>query len=671
MDMRFKVRKCFTWVLYSTLVYLLWAVWRNNSSEITYSNTKITTHRSINITTYRQTENATYRNTQDVMNLKTVTANYRQKITSVLKIKEITRNPTTKKCYEQISLKDSISLAQIDEEIWQPISANSKEIYVFSAFLMKSYVQIIAVKLTASVGSAHCRFWYFGGSEEIQYAPAKANNIPENKGRSETFVHEKDKNTGFIQRHDFISNLKRSLKNKIHVHSSNLSKTENPHSTGKSIRRNRNSTCVNVQAPGIIPEEKWQTVKQYTRILYVFSAFLVEKKVIIISARLTTAKLSVQCQLWFHDNDGKDLYVVPATYKMIQEGHGKKYTSAFYTCDLPKSANGYPYALSLVTEKCQKPENIVPVRHYTKETYEFTVCVTPFNFNYSRAYELVEMIELNRILGANHFVFYNYSINKNVERVLNYYKTKGIVEVLTWNLPMKVDTWPPRKEPVEIHYFAQLGALNDCLLRNFIRSKYLVYTDLDEFIIPRKGKSWREMLSNLPANQAAYTFRNVFFRKEWADTNLTFAGRDLAEKYKSVTLLKLKRESKILSKTQRAKYIINPKYIDTVGIHNIWRFKPGKSNHYVDPSIGLLNHYRSWEQPNDSVARMDDQQTLIYKDELLERLKDTWISILLIKVSLTLIFEIDVSSRLSEVRIENMQPFLKLSRVYTEIISCY
>lgn len=302
----------------------------------------------------------------------------------------------------------------------------------------------------------------------------------------------------------------------------------------------------------------------------------------------------------------------------------KKYTSAFYTCDLPKSANGYPYALSLVTEKCQKPENIVPVRHYTKETYEFTVCVTPFNFNYSRAYELVEMIELNRILGANHFVFYNYSINKNVERVLDYYKTKGIVEVLTWNLPMKVDTWPPRKEPVEIHYFAQLGALNDCLLRNFIKSKYLVYTDLDEFIIPRKGKSWREMLSNLPANQAAYTFRNVFFRKEWADTNLTFAGRDLAEKYKSVTLLKLKRESKILSKTQRAKYIINPKYIDTVGIHNIWRFKPGKSNHYVDPSIGLLNHYRSWEQPNDSVARMDDQQTLIYKDELLERLKDTW-----------------------------------------------
>lgn len=291
---------------------------------------------------------------------------------------------------------------------------------------------------------------------------------------------------------------------------------------------------------------------------------------------------------------------------------------------MPGSANGYPYALSLVTDKCQKPENIVPVRHYTKEEYEFTVCVTPFNFNYSRAYELVEMIELNRVLGANHFVFYNYSINKNVNRVLDYYKSKGIVEVLTWNLPMKVDTWPPRRGPVEIHYFAQLGALNDCLFRNMIKSKYLVYQDLDEFIIPRKGKSWREMLTNLPANQAAYTFRNVFFRKEWPDTNLTYAGKDIAKKYKSVTLLKLKRETKILSKTHRAKYIINPKYVDMVGIHNIWRFKSGKSNHYVNQEIGLLHHYRDWEQPNDTVPRTEDRQTLIYKDELLERLKDTW-----------------------------------------------
>jgi hypothetical protein len=81
-------------------------------------------------------------------------------------------------------------------------------------------------------------------------------------------------------------------------------------------------------------------------------------------------------------------------------------------------------------------------------------------FNYSKAYELVEMIELNRILGAEHFVFYNYSTNSNVNHVLEYYKKMDIVEVLEWNLPMKVDTWPKKNEPVEIHYFAQLAALN-------------------------------------------------------------------------------------------------------------------------------------------------------------------------------------------------------------------
>jgi hypothetical protein len=72
---------------------------------------------------------------------------------------------------------------------------------------------------------------------------------------------------------------------------------------------------------------------------------------------------------------------------------------------------------------------------------------------------------------------------------------------------MKVDTWPKKNEPVEIHYFAQLAALNDCLYRNMYVSKYVVFQDLDEFIIPRKQLTWTDMLQNLPKGHAAYMFR--------------------------------------------------------------------------------------------------------------------------------------------------------------------
>lgn len=286
---------------------------------------------------------------------------------------------------------------------------------------------------------------------------------------------------------------------------------------------------------------------------------------------------------------------------------------------------GRPYAVSLSTDHCKVPSNILPIIYPREQKRQFTVCVTPLNFNYSKAYELVEMIELNRILGAEHFVFYNYSTNSNVNHVLEYYKKMGIVEVLEWNLPMKVDTWPKKKnEPVEIHYFAQLAALNDCLYRNMYVSKYIVFQDLDEFIIPRKQLTWIEMLQNLPKGRAAYMFRCTFFRKEWPDTETNFSGKNSAKQYKMNTLLKQSRESKILGRSHRAKYIVDPTKIDTVGIHNIWRFRSGNSAHFVDPEFARMHHYRNWLNPGDSKNGIQDDRIMAYKDKLLSNTIHIW-----------------------------------------------
>lgn len=266
---------------------------------------------------------------------------------------------------------------------------------------------------------------------------------------------------------------------------------------------------------------------------------------------------------------------------------------------------------------------------YPKELQrDFTVCVTPLNYQYSKAYELVEMIELNRILGANHFVFYNYSTDYNVDKVLEYYKKLGIVDVLKWNLPMKVDTWPKRRDqPVEIHYFAQLAALNDCLYRNMYVSKFVVFEDLDEFIIPQKHENWSKMMSNLPEGMGAYIFRCVFFRKEWPDVDTEFSGKDTALKYKMSTLLKQNREPKFLGKTHRSKYIVDPKQIDTVGIHNVWKLRAGARSHFVNPEFARMHHYRNWENPNDAKTGVLDDRILMYKDRLLQNTVKVWESL--------------------------------------------
>lgn len=90
--------------------------------------------------------------------------------------------------------------------------------------------------------------------------------------------------------------------------------------------------------------------------------------------------------------------------------------------------------------ECGKLMLLVFVYGVEDDNGNFIVCVILFNFNYSKVYELVEMIEFNKMFGVFYFVFYSYSINKNVEKVLEYYKDKG-VEVVLWNFLMNVDMW--------------------------------------------------------------------------------------------------------------------------------------------------------------------------------------------------------------------------------------
>ncbi|KAL3860131.1 hypothetical protein ACJMK2_010296 [Sinanodonta woodiana] len=271
----------------------------------------------------------------------------------------------------------------------------------------------------------------------------------------------------------------------------------------------------------------------------------------------------------------------------------------------------------------------------------FSICVTPLNFQYSRAYELVEWMTLNRMHGADHFTFYNYSSADNVKKVIDLFSMRGLAEIVDWKLPMQVDTWPPSYTPVEIHYFAQLAALNDCFYRNRLKSQYIVFIDLDEFIVPRSNDtySWDAMLRLLP-NSSVYRFRNTFFRKEWPSLNLsdpkyidllktqnsivTPSKIDAAKKYGLVTLLKLQREDKIFPIGSRSKQIVHSSAIETIGIHHVCLMKPNQIVHVVNEDVALLHHYRDWVNPNDTFPRKIDYTMLKFLDQLIDNVTEIW-----------------------------------------------
>ena len=264
-----------------------------------------------------------------------------------------------------------------------------------------------------------------------------------------------------------------------------------------------------------------------------------------------------------------------------------------------------PYAVSLVRDVCDvTTPNLLKVLRpptSTSDRVNFTVCVTPFNFRYNNYQQLVEVIEVNRMFGAGHFVFYNYSTGPFVETFLDAYRHEGLVTVVPWSVPITVDVWPPKKRHVPaIHYFGQLAALNECLYRCLGRSTLVVFTDLDEVLVPRAHSDWISMLDSVsqsyrPGPSApfpgAYVVRSSFFRTDWPSDEQV--PRPAVDRH-LVTLTKTQRETQIHAWLDRSKYVVWTKAIQMVGVHDVVSVMPGVESVRVDHDTALVHHYRLW-----------------------------------------------------------------------------
>jgi hypothetical protein len=102
--------------------------------------------------------------------------------------------------------------------------------------------------------------------------------------------------------------------------------------------------------------------------------------------------------------------------------------------------------------------------------------------------KLVQFISYYVAVGVNNFNFYDFSISPQVRKYLalissHFRENKKPpidfrVIVQKWNLPTG--------NVSELWDYGSLAALNDCLYRNMNTSGYVLFLDLDEFIVPQK-----------------------------------------------------------------------------------------------------------------------------------------------------------------------------------------
>lgn len=282
---------------------------------------------------------------------------------------------------------------------------------------------------------------------------------------------------------------------------------------------------------------------------FVFSAYLdngpgnSEPNVRVIGVARTKKPSKLWCQLGWtvSTNSTARWSQVPAHIKVIREHWNLRYSAVFILCPLKSfSADGsLPEFVSISSyHNPEMPQysfpqpttsreefnssfghwselttgNLLPIVPLFKRAHiqhPLSVCVKPLHYNFNRADQLIEFIELHRLLGATHFTFYNHTIGDRVDCVLRRYAEEGLVEVLPWHQLDVISQKEIRTEGI-------FASLNDCLYRHMYDSQYLLMIDLDEVIIPRTNNFTLTELLNEAINSTsqgrskigAFYFRN-------------------------------------------------------------------------------------------------------------------------------------------------------------------
>ncbi len=120
--------------------------------------------------------------------------------------------------------------------------------------------------------------------------------------------------------------------------------------------------------------------------------------------------------------------------------------------------------------------------------YELSICSLFKN----EAKFLKEWIEFHRLVGVDHFYLYNNGSVDNYLEILEPYLKKGIVTLIQW---------PDRTKSVaedDAYMWAlstQVIAYENAIKLQAVDTKWLIFADIDDFILPARGSTLKEILN--------------------------------------------------------------------------------------------------------------------------------------------------------------------------------
>nr|KAI8727729.1 glycosyltransferase family 92 protein F13G3.3 [Biomphalaria glabrata] len=334
---------------------------------------------------------------------------------------------------------------------------------------------------------------------------------------------------------------------------------------------------------------------------------------------------SVFCHLGFkHEN-----YTMEGKRTLLQDNHGYRLRVVSYECDLIDDRR--PDLVSITWNTNDSPTNSLRVLYPSSLKRNFTVCYAIL-YNFTNYKQIIQSVEFDRILGAEHFFVYNMSISNTTDALLRHYQRRGLLTVMQWPLPIS-----------EIHYQGQVLAINDCVYRNKGVSKYVAIHDTDEIIIPNNHDNWGDLIDQVNKDYdqqkqspqsheklGTYIVESTFFQDRpnasvWSAIKQNYSISDqverLFENYSLTVFTDLVRLQNAFV-GGRQKSIVRPEMVLFPDVHTTITHRPSATDVTVRQSLALVHHQRKYSSssPTDIV----EATSLRFKDKMLPLVNETY-----------------------------------------------
>ena len=320
----------------------------------------------------------------------------------------------------------------------------------------------------------------------------------------------------------------------------------------------------------------------------------------------------IQMYCHFQDQETEEQFTRVMEVEELGKSQGFSYLGFLGSCDIPEQIETTLLCsvnISLQPEahlQTTKNTKVIPlhVANHGENTVAYHLCVTPMAGEISVA-RLVEFIELSQILGVSHFTFYNVKgTDRGILEVLKYYKYKGVVTVLPWDLPYYMSA--------NIFKLGRAAAINDCLYRSLGKFAFVVVNAIDEYLLPVGEYKVLQMLQRIHDEDiAGHCFESYSINTNYSQNSQTPL---ITQRFKF-------RARAPNSELYRC--IVSPINIFFLDLNTL----PNPLEEFytirqVEPTIGYVIRYTKCGENGEECAETQEDQTMEkYREELGTRFK--------------------------------------------------